>query len=413
MTDPQGAISSNALVRGLEGAGLNNAIALMAALIAMLSVSVAIWVYVRTERRERRIEKSTAYLDLEVHSSEAFRYQAENAALMASLRLEQRPESVPPLDHKSWETALNYYFQCLNLFEVCANFRRHRIVSDDVFASWVAWFHDILKDWYFRSIWRSDLRTNYTRDVRNIFDIGVEIFERETDPLKREQEFYRAAAYVMGNCKVVANWLDDTAACPIWPPSPSLRPVIGRPKIRYRSSWMTEQKKTEVRDQNPASLTWNAPGDVAEAAAFAGRVIGQSVSYISHGEIQTGLSPDGKRWADNLSDLYASDFSDLKDRELLVARTDTGDIAAVAILAWEETPRRRFAVIEDMAVDPDLRSNGLGTSLISALTERVRERGVEWVFLESGLNNARAHDFFRRHGFEEISHVFGLRLGQG
>jgi ribosomal protein S18 acetylase RimI-like enzyme len=139
-------------------------------------------------------------------------------------------------------------------------------------------------------------------------------------------------------------------------------------------------------------------------------VIGQGADYISHGEIQTGLSPDGRSWAENLSTLYLADFSDLKDRDLLVARAQDGAIAAVAILAWEETPRMRFAVIEDLVVDPALRSAGVGAQMIAALSARVQERGVEWVFLESGLRNERAHAFFRRHGFAEVSHVFARRL---
>jgi N-acetylglutamate synthase and related acetyltransferases len=155
---------------------------------------------------------------------------------------------------------------------------------------------------------------------------------------------------------------------------------------------------------------WNGLGDPADAAAFAGRIIGRDTAYISHGEIQTGLSPDGIHWAGNLSELYASDFADLEDRDLLVVRTEDGMIVAVAVVAWEETPRRKFAVLEDMVVDTDQRSGGIGSQVVEAIVERVRARGVEWIFLESGLRNTRAHAFFMRHGFEEISHVFGRRL---
>ncbi len=398
------------VVRAMDGQGVNNIIALTAALIAFVSFCVAVWVYARTERRERRIEKSTAYLDLEVHSSEAFRYQADNADTMSALRVARRPAAVPAPGDPAWETTLNYYFLCLNLFEVCANFRRNSIVRAEVFASWVAWFHDILSDWYFQSIWRSELRNNYTRDVRNIFDVGVEIFERETDLVRREREFYLAVAYLIGGCHVVESWLDELSTGPIWPPSSSRRPIIGSLKTRYRPLALTGTRAEAPVKRSPLTLDWNAPDDAAPAAAFAGRVISQSVDYISHGEIQTALSPDGRRWADNLADLYAADFAALTDRDLLVARTADGAIAAVAILAWEETPRRRFAVIEDMAVEPQLRSAGVGTQMIEAITERARERGVEWMFLESGLKNARAHEFYRHHGFAEVSHVFARHL---
>lgn len=398
------------IIQAMDGPGVNNFIALTAAVIALLSVGVALVVYIRTERRERRIEKSSAYLNLEVHASEAFRYQAEKAALMASFQLAERPAAVPEQDHAGWQTTLNFYFQCLNLFEVCSNFRRHAIVSPEVFASWVAWFHEILQHWYFRSIWRTELRANYTRDVRNIFDLGVEIFERESDPDRREREFFSAVACLFGGCRVVGEWLDHLETVPVVPSDWRRRQIIGGPRPRYRAVATAGRLQVDGPPPVALDLCWNGPEDVPPAAAFASRVIGQGVDYISHGEIQTGLSPDGRSWAANLPVLYLADFSDLKDRDLLVARTPDGAIAAVAILAWEETPRMRFAVIEDLVVDPALRSAGVGARMLEALSARVQERGVEWVFLESGLRNERAHAFFRRHGFAEVSHVFARRL---
>jgi ribosomal protein S18 acetylase RimI-like enzyme len=398
------------IIQAMDGPGVNNFIALTAAVIALLSVIVALGVYIRTERRERRVEKSSAYLNLEVQSSETFRYQAEHALVMATFQLPERPADVPGPDHAGWETTLNFYFQCLNLFEVCSNFRRHAIVSPEVFASWVTWFHEILQDWYFRSIWRDELRANYTRDVRNIFDAGVEIYERESDPAMRERAFFSAVAYLFGGCRVVGEWLDHLETVPVIPSDWRGRQIIGRPGPRYRALATAGTLHAEGRPPVTLDLCWNGREDIPAAAAFASHVIGQGVDYISHGEIQTGLSPDGRSWADNLPALYLADFSDLKDRDLLVARAPDGAIAAVAILAWEETPRMRFAVIEDLVVDPALRSAGVGAQMIAALSGRVQERGVEWVFLESGLRNERAHAFFRRHGFAEVSHVFARRL---
>lgn len=395
-----------AAMGAMEGQSVNNMIALSAAAIALLSVGVAIFVYWRTEQRERRIEKSSAYLDLEVHSSEAFQYQAQNDTLMKPMRQLKRPLEAPDPKSEAWETTLNYYFMCLNLFEVCANFRRNRIVQPAVFANWVAWFYDILKDWYFRSIWDTELRSNYTRDVRNIFDIGTAIFRQYPDAETREREFYQAVAYLMGNCKTIASWQDEIGAVPVWPPR--RRPLT---KI-FQGVEYAPITDTPPSLEVPVEVTmrWNGRGDAAKAAAFAGRIIGQNTDYISHGEIQTGLSPDGEVWASNLADLYAHDFTDLEGRDLLVARSADGEIAAIAIVAWEESARRRFAVLEDMAVDPAQRSSGIGGQVVEAVAKRVAERGVEWLFLESGLRNLRAHAFFERHGFEEISHVFARRF---
>lgn len=155
---------------------------------------------------------------------------------------------------------------------------------------------------------------------------------------------------------------------------------------------------------------WNEPGGRAEAAAFAASVIGQAPEYISHGEIQTGLSQDGKAWADNLAELYAADFADPGERDMLVGRDEDGRIRAMLIIAWEHSARRTFAVIEDMAVDPEFRSQGIGGQLVAQAIGRVKAKGIEWVFLESGLGNEAAHRFFENEGFAMISHVFARRL---
>lgn len=396
-------------MEAIDGQSVNNAIALVAAAIALCSVGVAIFVYWRTEQRERRIEKSSAYLELEVNSSEAFRYQAQHAAVMERLRRWERPDVVPLAESEAWETTLNYYFQCLNLFEVCANFRRNKIIQPQVFASWVAWFFDLLKDWYFRSIWDSELRSNYTRDVRNIFDLGTDIFREHPEPEVREREFYKAVAYLMGGCPTIANWLDEIAEAPVWPPQDRGRSNVLR-RVEYAPRQSTAPDTPTEAVPMALDLRWNGEGDADRAAAFAGSIIGRDTAYISHGEIQTGLSPDGKEWAPNLADLYADDFSDLVDRDLLVARDSQASIVAVAVLAWEDSKRRKFAVLEDMVVDPERRSGGVGAQVVEAVAARVADRDVEWLFLESGLRNRRAHAFFERNGFHEISHVFGRRI---
>ncbi len=160
------------------------------------------------------------------------------------------------------------------------------------------------------------------------------------------------------------------------------------------------------------SYDWDKSRETAEAAAaFAGHFIAQHAAYISHGEIQTGLSDDGETWVADLADRYREDFLDFgDDRDLAVARLDDGTIVGFAIVAWEASPRRKFAVLEDMAVQPDLRSAGVGAQLLAMVDQAVKARGIIWLFLESGRENTRAHGFFERHGFKEVSHVFAKRL---
>lgn len=163
----------------------------------------------------------------------------------------------------------------------------------------------------------------------------------------------------------------------------------------------------------PMHLSWDKTRDtLSAAAAFASATIGDDTAYISHGEIQAGLSSDAEHWQPDLATLYAEDFSALDDdRDLLTAYDSMGSIVGIAVIAWAESSRRRFAVLEDMAIDPARRSTGIGTGLIEAITNRVMERGVDWLFLESGVRNLRAHVFFERAGFKMLSHVFAKNLG--
>jgi GNAT superfamily N-acetyltransferase len=165
-------------------------------------------------------------------------------------------------------------------------------------------------------------------------------------------------------------------------------------------------------EQSGLSLQWDkTAGAAREASDFAGRVIGSDARYISHGEIQTGLSPDGEHWASDLTQFYRDDFAELgDDRDLLICRNESGTIIGIAVVAWEESSRRRFAVLEDMAVEPSRRSQGVGERLIDAVQARVAAQGIDWLFLESGLENHRAHAFFEREGFKTVSHVFAKRL---
>jgi ribosomal protein S18 acetylase RimI-like enzyme len=151
-----------------------------------------------------------------------------------------------------------------------------------------------------------------------------------------------------------------------------------------------------------------------EAARFFARVISLDTAYISHGEIQTGLSLDGQTWIADLEARFLGEATaDQGGRSLAVARDAQGTVAAAAAISWSfETPDAPFATLQDLAVEPSLRSRGIGTEMVQFVEREVRARKAAWLFLESGKKNHRAHAFFERAGFDEISHVFAKRLAK-
>lgn len=195
-------------------------ITVVSAVIALCALLVNLWHNGVTRARGLRVEKSNSYLNLEVASSAVFKYEAEHSVELAPYRkveVTARDRNALHANVKDAMRAYNLYFQTLNLFEVCARFRRQDVIEHEVFASWVAWFYDTLDDWYFRDQW-ADLRTNYTDDVRDIFDLGVPLFDGTMTDAVRKDRFFALVSQVM-NCAEIAGWQAKLAQVAIAPPT--------------------------------------------------------------------------------------------------------------------------------------------------------------------------------------------------
>ncbi|WP_225334989.1 GNAT family N-acetyltransferase [Halomicrobium urmianum] len=61
--------------------------------------------------------------------------------------------------------------------------------------------------------------------------------------------------------------------------------------------------------------------------------------------------------------------------------------------------------VAEVAVAPDRQGEGVGTELVMALFDRLRERGVERVRLTARTVDEGVHDFYERLGFEVVDRV--------
>jgi GNAT superfamily N-acetyltransferase len=66
--------------------------------------------------------------------------------------------------------------------------------------------------------------------------------------------------------------------------------------------------------------------------------------------------------------------------------------------------------VEDLAVSPDHRSQGVGKALLDAAKEWARERGATHLELDSGDARADAHRFYEREGPSWTSRSFAWEL---
>jgi GNAT superfamily N-acetyltransferase len=154
-----------------------------------------------------------------------------------------------------------------------------------------------------------------------------------------------------------------------------------------------------------------------EFGQWMGKRTGLDPAYISHGEIQTGLSLDGVTWRADLETVAGEAATELalpdSPRQAFEAVDLNGVRVAGAVVLWLEEEPAPYAVLEDLVVEPAERGRGIAAGLLQFIETQARERGIEWLFLESGLRNGSAHRFFEGRGFAPISKVFSKRLGQG
>jgi hypothetical protein len=204
---------------------LDTAINAINLLIALIAGGLSyLFVSLRAARQALRVERSQAYMDLEIASIDSFRYRAEYAYAIHWAVTEKNPRRTNERILK--EQVDQYFYQCLNLFEVASRFRKAKIITPDVYASWVAWFFEVLEVEYFRKQWDLEYRDNYTQELQAIFDGGLNLWARlapdhvtdDPDHLGRpgeegditdtlRKEFYRHVGWVVP-CSVIAGWIE-------------------------------------------------------------------------------------------------------------------------------------------------------------------------------------------------------------
>ena len=81
--------------------------------------------------------------------------------------------------------------------------------------------------------------------------------------------------------------------------------------------------------------------------------------------------------------------------------------------AYQDLHSVRFgyrAWVEDLAVDPERRSQGVGKALLDAAKAWARERGATHLELDSAEARADAHRFYEREGAQYRAISFGWEL---
>ncbi len=168
--------------------------------------------------------------------------------------------------------------------------------------------------------------------------------------------------------------------------------------------------------------------DVSELVELFWENISSAPEYISHGEIQMGMAKGPGELEDPqiAKEVWTEYILDKIDRQNIEWDADNFDpdnlpaavmvyipddddkILAFSVLELSEDGAFPFGVICDMLVHPSKRGTGLGSQLLEKSKEWFASMGIDEIYLESGLNNHSAHEFFEKKGFKPISYVFKL-----
>ncbi len=140
--------------------------------------------------------------------------------------------------------------------------------------------------------------------------------------------------------------------------------------------------------------------------------------YISHGEIQMGVgegrfengcfitqpSPQAvSQWMKYINGNLSSDRS-----AVFKAVNPQGEIIGFCVAEIFEDGADPFGMICDIIVREELRSAGVGTALLNEAVGWLNFQNVNGIYLESGLANHPAHEYFIRRGFQKVSEIYKL-----
>lgn len=144
-----------------------------------------------------------------------------------------------------------------------------------------------------------------------------------------------------------------------------------------------------------------------------------NTEYISHGEIQMGVGEgsfvDGRLVARPSSrarhfwmKYIHGNITSTEDSGVFKAVGPDGDILGFCVVEIQEDGADPYGMICDLLVKGGSRSKGVGSALLKTGLEWFAQKGISDIYLESGLNNHSAHEYFIHKGFVKVSEIYKL-----
>ena len=117
--------------------------------------------------------------------------------------------------------------------------------------------------------------------------------------------------------------------------------------------------------------------------------------------------------ADDLSGVFDLLVSDDSAGFIVVGEREDTPIAVCAVSFLDALRTRgRYAIIQEMFVQPDARSEGEGMAVLTFALEHAVAKGCQTVELGTPYHGERQIQFYRRAGFTEVGARLCWRAGQ-
>lgn len=141
-------------------------------------------------------------------------------------------------------------------------------------------------------------------------------------------------------------------------------------------------------------------------------------SYISHGEIISGRAENANQWSPNLETILTeqlrSDFNSesvsSSQLKILIAENNEGTIIGMLIFNVIYSGFKNYAILEDMLLDQSIRGQAIGSTLLEKAIQESKNWNINFILLESGMENKGAHHFFEKYGFRKVSENYILTM---
>ncbi|HEX7863378.1 MAG TPA: GNAT family N-acetyltransferase [Variovorax sp.] len=136
-----------------------------------------------------------------------------------------------------------------------------------------------------------------------------------------------------------------------------------------------------------------------------------SPRYISHSELQEQRAVALGEWRADLPEVLSAQVRHAlvqpaaTSSTLIATAHDGGALAGIAFVSIDEArlASRAFATLDDLVVDASRQGTGVGRLMFDWVCAELRLRGIQRLFLESGIGNEDAHGFFETRGCMPVS----------